>query len=135
MEYKKIIIDTNVWVSLFNEQDSNYQKALALKSICFGEQTIPDLIFYETLTILKNKIKDIKLLNRFTGFAHENLDVTIRLFYENNVDVLKLFLNEKKDGLSYVDSLLLFLSKEYHILTFDQDLKKRIKEYGGKLID
>lgn len=135
MEYKKIIIDTSVWVSLFNEEDSNYKKALKFKCVCFGEQTMPDLIFYETLTILKNKIKDVKLLNRFTEFTYNNLDVTIRLFYENNIDVLKLFLNEKKDGLSYVDTLLLFLSKEYHILTFDEDLKKKIREVGGKLID
>lgn len=134
MEYKKIIIDTSVWVSLFNEEDSNYKKALRYKSVCFGEQTMPDLIFYETLTILKNKIKDVKLLNKFSEFTYNNLDVTIRLFYENNIDVLKLFLNEKKDGLSYVDTLLLFLSKEYHILTFDEDLKKRIKQSGGKLI-
>lgn len=134
MESKNIIIDTNVWVSFFNEEDSNHAKSLKYKDLYFSEQTMPDLIFYESLTIFKNKVKNYTLLDRFKTFAAESRQVVIRLFYENNIDVLKLFINENKDGLSYVDALLLYLSKDYHILTFDENLRKRIKESGGKLI-
>lgn len=133
MEYKKTIIDTSVWVALFLKDDSNHTKSLKYKDLFIQEQIMPDLIFYETLTVLRNKSKDNTPLNLFIGLATENLDITIRLFYENNVDVLKLFINEDKGGLSYIDTLLLFLSKEYHILTFDEKLKKRIKQLGGKL--
>jgi predicted nucleic acid-binding protein len=135
MESKKIIIDTSVWIAMLIKSDSNHAKSLKYKSIIMLEQIMPDLIFYETLTVLRNKSKDNNMLNLFIGFTNENTDMTIRLFYENNVDVLKLFVNEHKDGLSYIDTLLLFLSREYHILTFDEKLKKRIKESGGKLVN
>lgn len=134
MEYKNIIIDTSVWVALLIKSDSNHPKTLKYKKMFIQEQTMPDLIFYETLTVLRNKSKDDYPIQMFIGFTTENIDMTIRLFYEDNRDVLKMFINEQKDGLSYIDALLLFLSKEYHILTFDEKLKKRIKEVGGKLV-
>lgn len=130
----KTIIDTNIWIAYFNESDHDHKKSLVYKEICFSEQTMPDLVFYETLTILKNKVKDAILLNRFNTFATQNLDITIQLFYEHNAEILNMFINDNKDGLSYTDTLLLYLSKEYSILTFDTKLQKRIKEYGGKLI-
>ncbi len=135
MKSKKIIIDTSVWIAMLIKSDSNHAKSLKYKSLIMLEQIMPDLIFYETLTVLRNKSKDNNTLNLFIGFTNENTDMTIRLFYENNRDVLKLFVNEHKDSLSYIDTLLLFLSREYHILTFDEKLKKRIKESGGKLAD
>lgn len=135
MESKKIIADANVWIALFNKDDSIHQKSFRYKDLLTIEQIMPDLIFYETLTILRNKCKDNTPLDLFIDFATDNKYLTIRLFYENNIDVLKLFIKEKKGGLSYVDTLLLFLSREYHILTFDEVLKKRIKEHGGKLAD
>ena len=135
MESKKIIIDTSVWIAMLIKSDSNHAKSLKYKSLIMLEQIMPDLIFYETLTVLRNKSKDNNMLNLFIGFTNENTDMTIRLFYENNIDVLKLFVKEHKDDLSYIDTLLLFLSGEYHILTFDEKLKKRIKESGGKLAD
>jgi predicted nucleic acid-binding protein len=135
MESKKIIIDTSVWVALLIKSDSNHPKTLKYKNLVIQEQVMPDLIFYETLTVLRNKSKDDYPLKTFIGFTTENIDITIRLFYEDNRDVLRLFINEHKDGLSYVDTLLLFLSREYHILTFDEKLRKRIKESGGKLVN
>jgi predicted nucleic acid-binding protein len=133
MEYKNTIIDTNIWVSFFNEEDENHNKTRSFQHLFFNEQIIPDLVFYETLTVLKNKVKDNIILDKFKNFATESEQVTIKLFYENNRDVLNLFIREKKGGLSYVDTLLLYLSKEYYILTFDKELTKRIKESGGLL--
>jgi predicted nucleic acid-binding protein len=135
MESKNIIVDSSVWISLFNHEDSNHKKAISFEEILLKEQIMPDLVFYESLTILKNKIKNNELLKEFNIFATDSLNVTIKLFYENNRDVLNLFIREYKDGLSYVDVLLLYLSNDYHILTFDEKLKKRIKECGGKLVN
>jgi predicted nucleic acid-binding protein len=134
MESKNIIVDSSVWISLFNHEDSNHKKAMSFEKILLEEQIMPDLIFYESLTILKNKIKNTDLLREFNIFATDSLNITIKLFYENNRDILNLFIREYKDGLSYVDVLLLYLSNNYHILTFDEKLRKRIKESGGKLV-
>jgi predicted nucleic acid-binding protein len=135
MESKKIIADTNIWVALFNEYDSDHKSIVKYANFLGGEQMMPDLIFYETLTVLRNKSENNNPLNTFIEFATRSKLVNIRLFYENNADVLNLFVKEHKDGLSYIDTLLLFLSKDYHILTFDKKLKKRIKESGGNLIN
>ncbi len=135
MESKKIIVDTNIWVALFNEHDSDHKRVVKYIDLLGEEQIMPDLIFYETLTVLRNKSEDNDPLETFIEFTTKAQLVTIRLFYENNSDILTLFINEHKDGLSYIDTLLLFLSKEYHILTFDKKLKKRIKDSGGKLLD
>jgi predicted nucleic acid-binding protein len=135
MESKNIIVDSSVWISLFNHEDSNHKKALSFGKILLEEQIMPDLVFYESLTILKNKIKNTDLLREFNIFATDSKNVTIKLFYEDNRNVLNLFIREHKDGLSYVDVLLLYLSNEYHILTFDEKLSKRIKEVGGKLVN
>lgn len=134
MEYKNIIIDTNIWISFFNEEDNNHQKSLKYRDLYFQDQIMPDLIFYEALTIFKNKVKNTDILNKFKTYATESLQISIRLFHENNRDVLNLFIREHEDGLSYVDVLLLYLSNEYYILTFDDKLRQRIKEVGGKLI-
>ena len=94
----------------------------------------PKVHIRQVAQILKNKIKNTDLLREFNIFATDSLNITIKLFYENNRDILNLFIREYKDGLSYVDVLLLYLSNNYHILTFDEKLRKRIKESGGKLV-
>lgn len=135
MEYKNIIADTNIWVAYFNKDDSDHLKTLKYEDLLMQDQTMPDLIFYETLTVLRNKSKTSFPLDAFVDYSTKSIQIIIKLFYENNRDVLNLFIREHKDGLSYIDILLLYLSKEYHILTFDEKLKKRIKETGGKLVN
>ncbi len=134
MEYNNIIVDTNVWVGYFNKDDSNHIKSLKYKNLLIQDQIMPDIVFYESLTVLRNKSKNNEPLNAFTDYATKAVQISIKLFYENNRDVLNLFIREHKDGLSYVDVLLLYLSNEYHILTFDDKLRQRIKEVGGKLV-
>ena len=135
MEYKNIIIDSSVWIAYLREVDTNHQKALAFEHLYALEQTIPDIVFYETLTVLKNKRNNIDAYNNFIQFATTSPYVTIRLFYEYNREVLKLFSSPVAEGLSYVDTLLLYLSRDYYILTFDDRLRERIKEYKGLLIE
>jgi predicted nucleic acid-binding protein len=134
MEYKNIIIDSSVWISAFNKEDSNNKKALSYESYFENEQWMPDIIFYEVLSVLKNKIKDRSLLNDFVDYTKNNGNISIRLFYEYNREVLKTFIYEKSGTLSYVDALLVYLSHEYTILTFDKDLKDEIKKIGGNVI-
>lgn len=134
MEYNNIIIDTSVWVAYLSGADSSHQRALAFSDLYIQEQTIPDIVFYETMTVLKNKLGKTSLIENFTNYAIQEPHITIRLFYEYNREVLKLFNSPIAEGLSYVDTLLLYLSRDYHILTFDEKLKDRIKKFGGLLV-
>lgn len=135
MDYKKIIIDSSVWISAFNKEDSNHKKALAFASSYEEEQWMPDIVFYEVLTVLKNKIKDTSLVDEFVQYATTNGNILIRLFYEYNSEVLKTFIHETSARLSYVDSLLVYLSRDFKILTFDDNLKTQIRNIGGGLVE
>lgn len=127
------ILDTNVWVSFFDEDDSNNKKAESiLKSLSKEkEQIMPDLVFYETLTVLKIKT-NLQLSKEFMDSVKDNRDVTIRLFYEYNRMVAELMINPLYKHLSYIDTLLLYLSKTYTIVTFDKQLIQAIDLYGGR---
>ena len=125
------ILDTSVWVSLLCAEDSNYIKAQQIISRVPAQQIIPDVVFYEILTVLKIKI-DLGLAVDFMDFVKNNLDITIKLYYENNRTLAELMLDTRFIKLSYVDVLLLYLSKEYTIITFDKQLAKGIEIYGGE---
>jgi len=135
MEYKRIIIDSSVWISAFNENDSNHKKALTYKDNFEEEQWMPDIVFYEVLSVLKTKIKNKESLDKFIMYAKENGNILIRLFYEDNKDILRTFTHETSGKLSYTDALLVHLSRTYDVLTFDEELKKQIKKYEGGLIE
>lgn len=135
MEYKKIIIDSSVIVSFFNKDDGNFKKALKYNEYFKMDQWMPDIVFYESLTVLKTKIKNKECLDRFIAYATESSQVMIRLFYEDNKDVLRTFTHDTSGKLSYVDALLVHLSRKYQVLTFDEDLKKEIRKYEGSLIE
>jgi predicted nucleic acid-binding protein len=128
-----VILDTSVWISLFRESDINHDKAkrVIIKESKNKEQIMPDLIFYETITVLRNK-STIEKSILFMDFAKDNNDITIKLFYENNRDIAKLAYDQGFSKLSYVDLLLLYLSKQYTIVTFDKELSKAIELYGGE---
>ncbi len=134
MEYKKFIIDSSVIISFFNIGDSNYKKAQIFLNYFLKEQDMPDIIFYEVISVLKTKIKNRDILNKFIDYTTKSSQVTIRLYHENNRQFLNTFLEEETNNLSYVDSLLLNLSDTHHILTFDDNLKEAIQKRGGKLI-
>lgn len=135
MVYKDILIDSSVWAALYTATDSNHKKALTYNELYVQEQIVPDLVFYEVLTVLKNNFKQKSIsLSNFRGYMTESSQIVIHLFYEHNKEVLKLFDSDIAKGLSYVDTLLLYLSKKYYILTFDKKLQKAITDFGGMLV-
>lgn len=132
MESKDVIIDTSVWVSLFNDKDINHAKAKKLMQKFSYYQIMPDLIFYETITVLKMKT-DLKTALDFTDFATDNRDIVIRLFYEDNRLLIDLVRDERFKDLSYTDTLLLHLSRKNTIVTFDKELAKNIMLLKGSV--
>ncbi len=134
MVYKdnNIIIDSNIWISYFSNIDSNHTKAKnILETFSCDYQIMPDLVFYEVITVLKNK-SSFENSMMFIDFIKNNKDITIQLFYEQNREVLDLSGNKEFVNLSYVDTLLLYLSKTHTIVTFDKQLIEAIDLYGGK---
>jgi len=133
MESRDVIIDTNVWVSIFNDKDINHLKSKKIIEKYSYYQIMPDLIFYETITVLKVKSTLENALS-FVDFAKDNQDITIKIYYENNRDLLGLINDKRFKELSYTDILLLYLSRKNTIITFDKDLIKNIKLLGGKVV-
>ncbi len=133
MVSNNIIIDSSAWVAILHTEDSDHKKALGYKDLFIQEQTIPDIIFYETLTVLKNKLSNTAVVDNFIQYSSSS-HITVRLYYEYNQEVLKLFTQNISKDLSYTDTLLLYLSKDNYILTFDKRLQKAIKNFGGKVL-
>ena len=132
MDYKDIIIDSNIWISLFNDKDINHKKSKDIVNNFSYYQVMPDLIFYEVITVLKLKSNLNNALD-FVDFVKNNKEITVKLFYENNRDLTWLLYDERFKNLSYTDMLLLYLSRTHTIITFDKDLIKNIKLINGNV--
>jgi len=120
-----IILDSSVWVALFNDDDSQHKKAVKvfsnLKSSPIG---LPEYIILEVASVLAlraNKAVSVQ----FIEYALENGSIDViyssGLFFNASVGLFK-----KAKNLSFVDCSLLYLSRNNEIITFDIGLKKAI---------
>lgn len=120
-----IILDSSVWVALFNDDDNQHKKAVKifsdLKSLPVG---LPEYVILEVASVLAlraNKAVSVQ----FIDYALENESIEVvysnGLFFDASVELFK-----KAKKLSFVDCALLYLSRNNEIITFDNDLKKAI---------
>lgn len=124
MVSKKIILDSNVWLAYFIEDDSQHDKAVVVFSNITETILMPEYVLLEVSTLLRSKKHNVKavdfcrkmITNRET-FLHSMplVGETADTFCKRN------------DKLSFVDTALLVLSKEYTVITFDKALQKAIK--------
>lgn len=126
-----MILDSNVWIALYYEEDSQHKKALRLAP-SFLRIAIPEYIILETSTILLVKVGK-EASEKFLDHVFDNREITIlfstREFFQETVKVFR----EKNDKkLSAIDASLLHLSAEHEVITFDKDLEKAIKKYVKK---
>lgn len=126
-----MILDSNVWIALYLEEDSQHKKALKLAP-SFWQVAIPEYIILETCTILLLKAgKGVS--EKFLDYVFDNREVTVlfstRDFFQETVRVFREK-NEKK--LSATDASLLYLSNDHEVITFDKDLEKAIKKHAKK---
>ena len=122
-----IILDSNIWISLFVEYDSNHQKAKnIIKKLGNKKVLITEYIILEVTTVILNKINREKA----AGFLEYILN-------HNQIDLLqddKVFnqtvqkFKEPLSDLSFVDISLLYLSKKYQIISFDKKLNNQIRK-------
>lgn len=125
-----IILDTSVWVALLHEKDSQYEKALeSVSSLDWEKVVLPDLVFYEVLTVIKIKSElklclpkvFLKLLKTtevdYSSIPNEIIELSIK----------KIIATSQKT--SFVDICLYEWSRQddVRIITFDASLEKWIK--------
>lgn len=124
-----IIIDSNVWISYFHEEDINHQKARKIVTPQL-DIVIPECVVVELSTVLTHKIGKSN-----TDLIIKNLinNKNIAILYSSReffLTILNFYLKKTNKNLSFVDYSLLYLSSSYDIITFDRALTREIKNYS-----
>lgn len=121
------ILDSNVWIAFFHENDSQHEKA---EKIIKGLGTlivVPEYVVVEVSSILLFNA-DKKTSDIFLDNMSDNKNIEILLSNESFFNnVIEKFRNSENKKLSFIDTALLCLSESYDIITFDKDLKKAIE--------
>jgi len=122
-----MILDSSVWVALYNESDSQHAKAVRLAS-SLSDIALPEYILLETSSILRAKAGE-EVSDTFLEYSLDSAEVTV-LYSSPDLlhDTVRLFRKLKNTKLSFVDAALLHLSREYEVITFDKALDKEIKK-------
>lgn len=127
MEKHKILIDSCVWIALYDPNDRQHEKAKDLFAKIENKNNIyvmHYLVLVETLSILKYKKIDVEIINKIRNNIFKSVEIEII----NNVS---LKLSEKMWGqfelpnkLGLVDVILLdyCLVNKYRLATFDKEL-------------
>ncbi len=124
-----VILDSNVWIAFLNKNDSNHKKADEIFNKLANRREkiiITEYILLEVVTVLSQKVGK-KLADQFIEIAGNTKRIEIISSSADFLnDVLTFYLKQKNRNLSFVDYSLLYLSRQYEILTFDKELKRKI---------
>lgn len=118
------ILDSNVWIALFNERDSQHAKAQKVIPLIALPVIMPEYIILEVCSVLVQKASK-EVADRFLDRVCDNADIQILYCDEQQFNELcTLFRQSTHRKLSFIDSVLLHLAKEYLLITFDATLHK-----------
>jgi predicted nucleic acid-binding protein len=123
-----ILLDSSIWVALFNTVDSQHTKALEVFDAIHEEVIIPEYVFIEVCSVLLLRANR-KITNSFIDMVKENS--SCRILYSDKYFfscVLSLFESRKDTSLSFIDTSLLLLAQRYTVITFDKKLHNAIKK-------
>lgn len=127
---EQIILDTNVWIALFKQDDTQHTKAETIFR-SFDTHTrllIPEYILLEVSSILLFKIGK-RIVGDFIASFLRTSRVSLLYSSQKLCDTtLILFYEQAEKKLSFVDCALLSLSQTYRVITFDEKLQTKIKE-------
>ncbi|MDO8626434.1 MAG: type II toxin-antitoxin system VapC family toxin [Candidatus Magasanikbacteria bacterium] len=121
------ILDSSVWVALFNEEDSQHRAAEITVADIKDDIFLPQFVIAEVCTVLtQNRGKATANL-----FIERGLNATGARLWSADEEIftklVKFYYQSPHPGLSFVDAALLFLSSFYPVITFDKKLAKAIK--------
>lgn len=120
-----IILDSSVWVAFLHGKDSQHAKARGLLTGLPDVLYVPEYVLVEVATILKRKKKDEeakKFVRKTLVERPETFMPSAELAYQT----MQLFIR-RDDGLSFTDTALLVLSRDYRIITFDRALARALR--------
>lgn len=123
------IFDSSIWIAYFFVSDSQHEAARTLfQKISIDEEgviVVPEYIILEVYTKL-TLLKDRSLALQFMSMLEDH-PYRFPVLYNSSEAAANLYGFVRKSGsgkLSYVDTALLYFSKEYKIYTFDGGLEK-----------
>lgn len=123
------ILDSSVWIARFDRNDSQYTRAVSLMKELEGSVTltVPEYVIIEVCTVLTQKCGRSAAVE-FLAMLDETQDVQVLLsdgdFFEGTKQVFK---RQSSHALSFTDTALLYLSRRYHVVTFDRALQKALQ--------
>jgi len=121
------VLDSNVWIALFDEDDSLHRRAKRMVSELKEPVVLPEYVILEVTTVLSQKAgKSFADLFLQKVFANRDIRViaSSQQFLE---EVVQFYLSQTKGRLSFVDYALVFLSRRMKIVTFDKNLERTLK--------
>lgn len=130
-----IIVDANIWISYFNQDDTLYHQAKEIVDTYLQDDRkvlmVTDYILQEVITIFLYDSKP-GLIDEFMEFINTEAQIEIlninSYFFTTVVDYIKQF--SYKPKMSLTDWSLLFLAQELNctLLTFDKQLYHTYKK-------
>lgn len=121
-----IILDTNIWYAVCDRSDSQHEKAQQLFENIDDQIMMPEYVLVELLNLLVRK-KGKLWTDDFMGKLIVSDDCLIAPNTPSFLlELIQFFLKSDNKRLSFVDHSLLYFSKHHKVLTFDQELAKRI---------
>ena len=126
LDGRGVILDSSVWVAFLHDGDSQHAAAQKILARIGDEIIVPEYILVEVATILKRR----KGAHEAQRFVRRVLREQIESFLPADLlayETAELFC-ERNDTLSFTDTALLILSREYRIITFDKALAKALAQ-------
>ena len=110
------------------EADTQHAKAINIfEATAERKIIVPEYVALEVSSVLAARVTRV-LANNFLEIISDNSDIEI--LYSDRAFFIKtatLFRTSLTDKLSFTDTALLNLSRQYEVITFDTDLDKAIK--------
>lgn len=123
-----VIFDSSVWIAYMKKADTQHAKAIQIFEETDGQKImVPEYVALEVSSVLAVRVTRI-LANNFLEIISDNSDIDIlysdRTFFTKTAT---LFRTSPTNRLSFTDTALLNLSRQYEVITFDTDLARAIK--------
>jgi len=130
MVFPVMILDSSFLVSFFRQSDDNHKKAVELSDrIELEEKLLPELIYYESLTVINYK-EGIKAAKEASEYLASNQQIEMYALSEDEKrEMLSEFFAQEKQ-LSVEDAIVVYLArkKRADVLAFDERILKTIEK-------
>ncbi|MBI4093597.1 type II toxin-antitoxin system VapC family toxin [Candidatus Kaiserbacteria bacterium] len=121
-----VILDSSVWIAFLYREDSQHEKAKkVLQASRKDEIVIPEYVLIEVASTLKRKRyeREAKKFVAEAVVGEEHAFLHAATLAHETADLFCA----RNDKLSFVDTALLVLSRQYRVITFDAALRRALR--------